>query len=166
MGVLAIIKAHPKLLLAGLILLVAAAIVSTFASAKKTELNVEVRGGAWFTTDDGKTWFAADENKLPPFDHKGKQANRAYVYTCDGGKSKFVLFMARFTPEARRQLEEMRKSKMPSEFGVIDRLMTHGMEVKKPNDAVWVTASHPSAVAIRKPACPDGAAQTPQPVLP
>lgn len=166
MGVREMIQEHPKVLVAGVIVLTAAAIVGTFTSAKKSELNVEVRGGAWFSTDDGKTWFADDEKKLPPFDHNGKQAYRAYIYTCDGGKTKFVAFLSRFTPSARQQFEELRKSKMPPELGVIDRLMTNGMEVKKPNDAAWVTASHPSAVAIRKPTCAESGDKRPQAVLP
>ena len=41
---------------------------------------------AYFTIDDGKTWFSDDINKVPPFDKDGKQAVKAYVYECPGGK--------------------------------------------------------------------------------
>jgi hypothetical protein len=34
---------------------------------------------AYFTTDEGKTWFADDIGKLPPFDKDGKEAVR---FTC------------------------------------------------------------------------------------
>src|SRR2546422_10453637 len=50
---------------------------------------------AWFTDDDGKTWFADDVNRLTPFDHNGRQAVMCFVYTCDGGKTKFVLYLSR-----------------------------------------------------------------------
>jgi hypothetical protein len=38
---------------------------------------------AFYTTDDGKTWFTDDAERLPPFDHGGKQAVRLYLFSCD-----------------------------------------------------------------------------------
>ena len=32
---------------------------------------------AFFSDDDGKTWFPDDAMKIPPFDHNGKPAYRA-----------------------------------------------------------------------------------------
>ena len=45
-----------------------------------------VKDMAFFTDDDGATWFADDAKKIPPFDHNGKQAVRARVYR-SGGKT-------------------------------------------------------------------------------
>jgi hypothetical protein len=44
----------------------------------------------YYTDDDGATKFSDDITKVPPFDHKGKPAVRARVFTCDGGKNQFV----------------------------------------------------------------------------
>src|SRR5690242_15812342 len=44
---------------------------------------------AYFSIDDGKTWFVDDGKKIPPFQKGGKDAVRAYVYRCPDG-TKFV----------------------------------------------------------------------------
>jgi hypothetical protein len=157
---------RPRMMIGVLVGVIAVAVVMAFASAKKQEHNVEVRSGVWFTTDDGKTLFTDEARKLPPFDHDGKPAYRAYVYSCDGGKTRFVAFLERYTPDALRQLEEQRKSSMPPELGVIDRLMNQGREVKRPGDANWVNFSDPKGKIIRKPVCADAPDKTPQAVLP
>ena len=54
---------------------------------------------SYFTIDDGKTFFVAGSENIPPFDYKGQPAVHAYVFQC-GGK-KFVGYMDRYTPEAR-----------------------------------------------------------------
>src|SRR5580765_361837 len=60
---------------------------------------------AFFTIDDGKTWFADDAAKLPPFDKDGKQAVRAYVFRSDKGKV-FVNHLERFKPDAKRAINK------------------------------------------------------------
>jgi hypothetical protein len=166
MGVIAAIQERPRATIGVLVAIIAVAIVMAFASAKKEHHNVDVPSGAWFTTDDGKTLFTEHAGKLPPFDHDGKPAYRAYVYTCDGGQTRFVAFLERYTPDARRTLEEQRQSKMPPELGVIDRLMTQGREVKRPGEATWVNSADPKAKSIRKPVCPGAPDKAPQAVLP
>jgi hypothetical protein len=166
MGIRLFFQQHPIALIGLLVLVIAGALIRAFAGARSTEVNVGVPNAAWYTTDDGKTWFADDSKLLPPFDHGGKPAYRAYVFTCDGGKTRFVAFMSRYTPEAQRKMEEQRRSKEPPELGVIDRIMTSGTEVKRPGEDKWVRASNPLAADVRKPKCPDGSDKVPQPVLP
>ena len=50
---------------------------------------------AFFTTDDGKTYFAASIDNCPPFQHEGKTAVRAFVFECKGVKS--VHYLQRYT---------------------------------------------------------------------
>src|SRR5947207_15643246 len=59
---------------------------------------------AYFSTDDGKSWFVDDAKKIPPFQKNGKDAVRAYVYKCPDG-TKFVSHLERYTPEAKKMLE-------------------------------------------------------------
>src|SRR6516225_9036515 len=63
---------------------------------------------AFFTVDDGNTWFANDAAKIPPFDKDGKQAVRAFVYRCADGTT-FVNHVQRYKPEAKRVLEVQAK---------------------------------------------------------
>lgn len=59
---------------------------------------------AFYTVDDGQNLFKDDVNRVTPFDHEGKQAVKAYVYTCDGGKTRFVAYLERM-PEGMKQPE-------------------------------------------------------------
>jgi hypothetical protein len=60
--------------------------------------------GAFYSDDDGKTYFPGSIYQLPPFDHDGKTAYGALVYTSNSGK--FVGALYRFRPEAKKSLED------------------------------------------------------------
>ena len=104
---------------------------------------------SFYTVDDGATWFADDATRIPPFEHKGKQAVRARVYKCDG--KVFVNHLERFTPEAQKRMQALAARSaggdaMPAE--------TVGLEVKSPGGGdQWVAMTHPGAVKIMAPKC-------------
>jgi hypothetical protein len=54
----------------------------------------------YFTVDNGKTFFADDSSKLPPFDHEGKQAVRARVFESSNGV-RFVNHLERYPATVR-----------------------------------------------------------------
>jgi hypothetical protein len=122
-------------------------------------------GEVFFTTDDGQTWFAMPARTLSPAMKDGKEAVRAYVWTCDGGKTKFVSHLERFTPEAMAKLEAWNrpgangqsagKSMDPIE---IDAVYQQGREVKKARNAAakWVKNQSDEAAALSVVTCPDG----------
>src|SRR5262245_14730257 len=80
----------------------------------------------WYTIDDGKSWFADDAGRFPPFEYQGKTAYRCRVWTCDDGKTKFVSHLERFTVEAKKKLEAMPSQDTGSS------LESRMIEVKKP----------------------------------
>ena len=45
---------------------------------------------------------------LPPFDHDGKQAVRAFVFRCEGGKP-FVAYLLRYKEGSQNQIELLKK---------------------------------------------------------
>jgi hypothetical protein len=106
----------------------------------------------WFTIDDGKTWFADDATKLPPFEHQGKPAYRVRVWTCDGGRTTFVSHLERINAQAKAKLEQMKPEHrvISPEYQMI--------EVKPPQtgDQGWVPVGTPQAEAIVTPKCPPG----------
>jgi hypothetical protein len=59
----------------------------------------------FYTTDEGQTVFVDDMTRVPPFDYNGKTAYRVWMYTADGGKTKFPGYLERYTPEAKKRLE-------------------------------------------------------------
>lgn len=68
---------------------------------------------AFYSDDQGRTWFTDSVYRFPPYDHNGKQAVRAFVFNAADG-SKFVGFLARFNEPARKMLqskyEQLQKS--------------------------------------------------------
>ncbi len=109
---------------------------------------------SFFSDDDGKTFFAADASKLPPFDHNGKEAVKAHVYTCDDGKTTFVGYLERYTPEATAKLNAARNTDKYDQ--VVEEVFVNGTELKKPGDAKWSPRSSPEGRAAAMPKCPDG----------
>jgi hypothetical protein len=126
---------------------------------------------AFFSVDDGKTWFEGDATKLAPFDHEGKPAVRAYVYRCGG--TEFVNHLERYKPDAKRTLEEAAKpdptrTAPPNNMGAIQAAHLGGREVKRPGDAKWTPAADfRAAGAIIAPKCPGSAdGGRPEPIQP
>lgn len=124
---------------------------------------------AYFTTDDGQTYFADGIENLPPFQRDGKEAVRAYVFQCAGGKP-FVNHLERYTPAGRNAMESA---------GVKDAMSLAraaaaqpngpmwGKEVKKPGSKQWVPADNiAKATPILAPRCPDSVQAQPMPVEP
>jgi hypothetical protein len=126
---------------------------------------------AFFSADDGRTFFAAGSDNVPPFDYKGRPAVRAYVYECDG--KRFVGYLERYTPEAhqvmldeRQRLARLEPGKSSPPNGAVIGADISGRELKKPGESGWVKSSdHAGAARVTDVRCPDGAG-TPVPVAP
>ena len=109
----------------------------------------------YYSDDDGKTFFADEVRKITPFDHGGKEAVRAYVYTCDGGKTKFVGYLSRYTADFRARMEKA-KGAPGGEAAMMEDAAIGGMEYKKPGDAKWARQMTPEAQRIFDVKCPNG----------
>ena len=103
---------------------------------------------AYYSDDDGQTYFTDSVYKFPPFDHDGKTA--VEVVLAESGTHRFIGYLMRFTPEARKQLQQKYddavKSGLPVQRTVLDFMSSppislEGMEVKLPGDGhEWVPA--------------------------
>jgi hypothetical protein len=108
----------------------------------------------YFSSDDGKTFFADSADKLPPFDHNGQQAVRAHVFTCDDGKTLFVGYLSRYTADA---LAKLSSAKGTDDYErVAEQAFAEGVEVKRPGDGEWVKRGAPEAARVANPSCPNG----------
>src|SRR5688572_12583041 len=115
---------------------------------------VNVATSAFFSVDDGKTWFTDDAAKLPPFTVDGKTAVRAYVFTCADGKP-FVGFLERYTAEGKKGQEALAMPGGKNTMAMLDQAT--GLEIKKPGQTVWVKQSDRSkADPIMNVTCKDG----------
>ena len=102
---------------------------------------------AYFTDDDGKTFFVAGMENVPPFDHHGKTAVRAYVYECGGNKT--VAYVERYNPQAHKEMIEKRAT---------PKTQISGRELKKAGaPGGWVKSDdHRNVATIVDVRCPDG----------
>jgi hypothetical protein len=121
---------------------------------------------AFFSNDDGKTWFVDDVHKLPPFQKDGKDAYRAFVYQCADGK-KFVAYLQRYTQGAKQKLGRggpaavQGPGALPGADGGGGGFGdAAGVEVKKPGAESWVSQADPRAVEVMTLKCPGGSSPT------
>lgn len=110
---------------------------------------------AWYTVDEGKTWFADSATRVAPFDKDGKQALIAFVYTYAGGSKSFCAYLAKYTPEGKKAMEASMATATSSgkraDAAVLlgDReFMKHAIVVKRPGDSDWIPYGDPRATAI------------------
>jgi hypothetical protein len=140
--------------------------LSTMGPTKPTAPTV------FYTTDDGQTSFTASAELIPPFDHKGKPAVRAYIYQCSG--KQFVAYLERFTDEARRMLKELDDvvknakpgDQPPANLPQLANARRFGREVKRPGDSKWVSIGSQEGGKIVAVQCPPGMTGTPEMVQP
>jgi hypothetical protein len=85
---------------AGLILVAAIALAVQHMPEKRADLNQ-----AFYTTDDGETWFADSAYRIAPFEHEGKTAVIAQVYSYAGGSKRFCAYLAKYSPAGKERLE-------------------------------------------------------------
>jgi len=115
---------------------------------------------AFFTVDDGKTTFIDDASQLPPFQHDGKEAVRAYIVECNGKRA--VNHLERYTPEGKQAMLKLREAQKhahgPPPGQLVAAAQQRGREVKRPGDANWTPTSNSEATAaIITPKPPPGA---------
>lgn len=125
-------------------------------------------GKAFFSVDDGKTFFVADSSKVAPFDHNGQQAYQAMVYSADGGKTRSVGYLMRFSEKGKAKMNEMRaKIKETRGMPSMDAELQANTEVKRPGEKNWVKLSDVgSAAEIMRVASPDDPSRSADPIEP
>jgi len=142
------------LLIAGLIL------VRQFWPEKKANLTL-----AYLTDDDGKTWYSDSAYLVPPIDHSGKTAVFAEVYTYDGGSKQFCVYLEKYTPDAKKRLEdsiaEAAKNGQPPGSAKLFQdhwFMQTAVMVKRPGaaDSTWIRQDDPAASEVMAVHSPDG----------
>jgi hypothetical protein len=119
----------------------------------------EIPDDAFYTDDNGQTYFEDDYNKIAPFDHDGKQAFRAEVFQC-GDEKPFVAIIGRYTATGKQEMEQYMSGQRDDPDGSIRQgIEDRGLEVKKvgANDKSWFFSGDYEAEKLRANVkCPDG----------
>jgi hypothetical protein len=93
---------------------------------------------AYYSDDDGKTYFVDDSAKICPFDHNGKQAVRAVLFRYGSGNP-FVAYLSQYSKKDQKRLTELRAMPLTPDIVQSIRVIANSsMEVKKPGDKKWV----------------------------
>ena len=114
---------------------------------------------AYFSDDDGKTWFLDDIKKMPPFDHNGKQAFRAVIIKCGDSKPR-VWRLESYDPDELKKIQDAQANGAPHAFAAL----ASAMIVKAPGETDWAPfpkpGNDPAATTayhqLMDPQCPDG----------
>jgi len=150
MTVVEMLNKHSKITVAISIVVVACAVLFLLRQERSSSSGPQTLV-AFFTDDDGKTYFEDDANKLSPFDHNGKQAVLCYVYESARGV-KFVAYEQKLTDQAlKSQLAEKSLKAPPTTPLSYDSL------IKRPGELEWKVADLQSTLdMIHHMKCPDG----------
>jgi hypothetical protein len=119
-------------------------------------------GKCFYTSDDGRTWFADTADKIPPFDHDGAKAVVCLVFKC-ADSAPFAGYLRSSTQEFHDQ--KVGITRIDSAHLPLDPFAN--VLVKRPGDKNWVPSYTPEGTKIINDIpCPNGSADRPQPVLP
>jgi len=145
-----------------MVLIAGAIIAKQYWPEKKANLTL-----AYFTDDDGKTWYADNAYSVPPTNHSGKTAVFAEVYSYDGGSKQFCAYLEKYNPDAKKRLEasiaEAEKNGRPPGSAALFQdhwFMQSAIMVKSPGagDDKWITGTDPAATQIMSIHSPDSSA--------
>jgi hypothetical protein len=130
---------------------------------------VSAVASAYYSTDDGQSWFVEDRAKIPPFEHQGKPAYRAYVFKCGENGKPFVAYLERFAEPARTELANRNPGAPSGGAGAgagAGAALNDAIEVKQPGAGEWVKLTSTRGAQAVAPRCAEAAGDVPQPVLP
>lgn len=136
-------------------------------------------GDAFYTADDGNTYFVGPASAVSPIKVNGQDAYRCYVFRC-GADKPFVGYMAKYTegsirtgpyvvpPPSATPPREGPSTANPASTGPGGAAMMQrppSIACKKPGDRNWVTSAEMLLIAqITRPRCSNGTGA--EPVMP
>lgn len=154
-GLREMLNQHPKpsAAIAGMIVVIGlAAVVLNVGGSGRRPVS---EGRAYFSVDDGKTWFADASSNPSPFNKDGKTAYRVFVWRC-GTAEPFVSHLFRNASSSTGG--DRSKAATNADDRTPPAMSGASIEVKRPGtgDRGWVRADSAEGSAIARPQCPDG----------
>lgn len=124
---------HPAIAAASLVLALAVGV--TYAIS---QLRAGPNTRAFYTDDDGQTFFSDAGNKLVPYQRAGKEVDLAEVFRTKA-KGPYVIYMQRLDRRALALVHKIYPNAQPGD--VLPDFHIGGMplqmEIKKPGDTKW-----------------------------
>jgi hypothetical protein len=146
------INARPKVFaIAGLGIVAVVGIFAVYRATSEGGSRAVADGRAYFSVDDGKTWFADSITRPSPFVKDGKQAYRVFVWKSPGSEP-YVSHLVRADNGAQGVGGELTPGIRQSRTA-----QAGAMEVKRPGETTWTPAESPEGRAIARPRTTSGA---------
>ena len=145
-------KIHKNQAIAGIIACGAIGISIFFLIRQAGGVGASSGVSAYFSADDGKTWFKDDMVRAFPFDHDGQPAYRAEIFRC--GSTTFCGYLESL-PDGTRDGINALPANWQARYAAL-QANSDQIEVKKPGDTKWVRQRDRQYGQITHPKCPDG----------
>jgi hypothetical protein len=112
---------------------------------------------AFYSVDDGASYFVDDADRIYPFDHGGKVAYRAYVFR-NGDEKPVVGYLARYSDATKAKIAALQaKANDPEAKSQLAQVLSAEYEVRKPGTTNWAAAGTPEGGQVmRAPTSKDG----------
>jgi hypothetical protein len=165
MQVREVIARHPQVVTAVAGAAVVLGVVLVIFQMRGNAGQIAASDRAYYTVDDGKTWFPDDAKKVPPFDHQGKPAVRCSVYNVNGKET--ATYLTKYPDDVRAAILKDQSEALPQPAGGgqpgggLGMKYVHAGLVKRPGDATWMPMSDAKSQALMQPP-PEGIPVTPE----
>ena len=123
---------------------------------------------AFYSDDNGKSFFTDDAAQIAPFDHNGKQAFRADVFKGPDG-NEFVGLIYRYTDGGKREMQQYLAKHVSDPDGAMrSGIEQRGMQVKPvgADDKAWQLADEETVDRLRRGVKSPSGGGPAQPVMP
>lgn len=138
------INEHPRAMagMTSLLVIVAATVSWRYALAGQAIPMGKIQ--SFYTTDDSSPdgalaqLFIASTELQPPFEYEGKMAYRAHVFSTDGGRTRFVGYLERYTPRGKHLLDRLNHDPAALLIDMQGQGLEPEVEIRRPGDGGWV----------------------------
>jgi hypothetical protein len=144
--------------IAGLIACVAIGASVFYIARRSSGVGATSGVSAYFSADDGKTWFKDDMVRTFPFDHGGEPAYRAEIFRCSG--LTFCAYLE-MMPDSTRDGIDALPPNWQARYAAMQS-NSDQFKVKRPGDTKWLSRRDKQYEQIVNPKCPDGSGATPE----
>lgn len=123
---------------------------------------------AYFTIDEGKTFYEDADDKVPPYTKDGKQAYKAAVFRCGEGTPK-AYWIERYPTSVHAELKKIHDAYKAAKSepqklmnarmdrdDAVQRIAVKSLEARLVNSTTWVRRYDPKVSQQFYPKCPDG----------
>ena len=132
------INKNPLPWLIGLAVVVGAVLLFVFLPGDPTGTS-GYRPEAFYSVDDGQTYFTDRPDEVPPYTYDGKEAVSAIVARDKATNEEFVLYLAKYDPAVRGQANAFQDAGAAGP--------APPMLIKRPGDEEWISNEDPARAA-------------------